>query len=276
MTAASSNILIPCLTYHRLHEGGGPAEGFLRAFSIEVTRFREHLEALHQAGYVAVPLSDYFVWQQGSQPPPRPIFLTFDDGWASNLLLAQPELRRLSMPWTLFLTADRQAAAFREGGKLDRALTDDEMAALVAEGVSIQSHGLTHRPFTELTESELCRELFESRARIEALTGQPVEWLASPYGLADRRVETAARQAGYRGLASGLTGANRLLETKLIPLRRLGVRPDWRAEELLAALSPGALARAARSGDFKRRVRLILGHRLSSRLRAALRGRTAC
>jgi peptidoglycan/xylan/chitin deacetylase (PgdA/CDA1 family) len=269
-------IFIPCLVYHRLHQGAGPLNPGLRAFSLEVSLFRSHMEALQSAGYRAASLADFVSWKKGAgRPPAKPLLITFDDGWASNLSLALPVMKQLHFPCTIFVVADRGVEVFNEGGDLDRALTDEEVAQLADEGVSIQSHGLTHRPFTEMHQDELNLELRESRRRLEALTGKPVEWLAAPFGLANRTVEAAARAAGYIGFDQGLTGANSL-STDLFSLRRLGVRPSWSADDLLGKLTPDNLRRAALTENFKRRIRLSLGQRNSARLRSFIRGKTAC
>jgi len=277
MAKKTSNPLLPCLVYHRLHRGAGPEDPYLRAFSIEAERFREQMEGLCKAGFVAGSLTDFSAWQEGKCPPPeKPLLLTFDDGWASNFTLAWPELRRLGMACTIFVVADRQAEIFGEGADLDRPLRDEEMLVLAAEGACIQSHGLTHRPLTELSDEDLSREIVESRHRLERLLKEPIEWLAAPYGLSDKRVEHFVRRAGYRGFVPGLIGANRLARGLPMSLRRLGVRPCWSSEELISKVSSWSLFRAALAGNLKRRLRIALGHKWSSRLRGIIRGRPAC
>jgi peptidoglycan/xylan/chitin deacetylase (PgdA/CDA1 family) len=269
-------IFIPCLVYHRLHQGAGPLNPGLQAFSLEVSLFRSHMEALQNAGYSAAALADFVAWKKGAgRPPAKPIVITFDDGWASNLSIAWPVMKQLHFPCTIFVVADRGVEVFNEGGNLDRPLTDEEVAQLADEGVSIQSHGLTHRPFTEMPRDTLDLELRESRRRLEALTGKPVAWLAAPFGLANHAAEIAARKAGYLGFDQGLTGANSL-STDLFSLRRLGVRPSWSAEDLLQKLTPETLKRAALIENLKRRIRLLLGQRNSARLRSFIRGKTTC
>ncbi len=269
----NSALLVPVLAYHRLHVGGGPADPSLKAFSMEAGRFREHMEALLSAGYETGSLSDFLAWREGRQPAPeKPILLTFDDGWESNYRWARPALGGLGMKWTIFVVGDPQAGVFQEGDTLDGPLTKEEIRQLAEEGVGLESHGMSHRPMTEIPAEELRRELTESRWRLAALTGGAVEWLAAPYGLADRRVEKAAREAGYRGFFPGGVGASRLGEEPL-RLRRIGPPPHWPAEELLERLTPQWLKRTAFRGNIQRRIRLTLGHARSTRLRAFTRGR---
>jgi peptidoglycan/xylan/chitin deacetylase (PgdA/CDA1 family) len=265
-------LTIPCLVYHRLHRGAGPEDRLFRAFSISLESFQDHLTALQNEGYQAVPLNDFPAWQKGaSSPPARPIFITFDDGWESNVL-AWRELRGRGMTCDIFVTADREAPVFKEGKGIDRPLSEEEIRQLAAEGVGTQSHGWSHRPFTELPEENLQKELFESKKGLEKLAGQPVNWLAAPYGLSNRRVEAAARQAGYQGFAQGLAGLNTLRQNPFC-LKRIGVSASWSGEELLARLTLNGIKGLAKRKNYERRVRIFLGQKWSARLRALKQGR---
>ncbi|MBU2548901.1 MAG: polysaccharide deacetylase family protein, partial [Proteobacteria bacterium] len=65
-------------------------------------------------------------------------------------------------------------------------------------GWEIGSHTRSHANLIRLGDAELVEELAGSKMAIEANLGGEVTALAYPYGLADDRVRTAARTAGYR------------------------------------------------------------------------------
>ncbi|MEK7249381.1 MAG: polysaccharide deacetylase family protein, partial [Bacteroidota bacterium] len=66
-----------------------------------------------------------------------------------------------------------------------------------ASGNEIGSHGFSHRSMPLLSDDDLSEELMRSKKVAEELLGQPVQYLAYPYGEVDERVKAVARQAGY-------------------------------------------------------------------------------
>jgi peptidoglycan/xylan/chitin deacetylase (PgdA/CDA1 family) len=176
------------------------------------------------------------------------------------------------MTCDIFVTADRESQIFKEGQGIDHPLTEEEIRQLAAEGVGVQSHGLSHRPFTELRKEILLQDLSESKKRMEKITDKPVTWLAAPYGLSNRRVEAAARQAGYLGFAQGIAGLNTLQQIPFC-LKRIGVSAAWSGEELLGRLTPAGVSGLARRKNLERRMRIFLGQKWSARLRALKQGR---
>src|SRR5205823_5130982 len=71
------------------------------------------------------------------------------------------------------------------------------LRALAERGVEIGSHAASHRRLSRLPDTELARELRDSKRRIEAEIGRPCRLLSYPYGEADDRCRAAAREAGY-------------------------------------------------------------------------------
>jgi peptidoglycan/xylan/chitin deacetylase (PgdA/CDA1 family) len=277
MAQASINkdLIVPCINYHRIHPGAGPEDPRLRAFSMDLAGFCEHMEALCQAGYTTAYLGDFIAWQKGLQPPPaKPIIVTFDDGWASNYHHVWPAMQRMGLAWNIFVVPNAQACVFAEGDELDAALTAEQIRELAAAGVGIQSHGMTHRPFTETPARELREELLTSRKLLTDITGKPVEWLASPYGLSKRWVEKIVQETGYLGYACGLVGASKLSDNPLL-LRRIGPPPHWSGQDLLHRLTPEMLRRSTIRGNMQRKLRLVLGHKWSTRVRGLTKGKIA-
>ncbi len=93
------------------------------------------------------------------------------------------------------------AGASAEGRPTHRALDADEIVRLAAGGlVEIGSHTMTHPVLARLDPAGQRAELQESKARLEAILGQPVTSLAYPFGSpADYGPETlaAARDSGF-------------------------------------------------------------------------------
>jgi peptidoglycan/xylan/chitin deacetylase (PgdA/CDA1 family) len=117
------------------------------------------------------------------------IQITFDDGNASDIDHALPQLRRRSLTATFFIVAGRlgEAGFLDEGG----------LRALAASGMGIGCHGMRHRPWRGLDERGLWEELVDARRVLEEAVGRPVTEAACPFGSYDRRVLRFLRRHGY-------------------------------------------------------------------------------
>ena len=94
-----SNSTALILMYHRV------AEAHADPFSLAVSRchFAEHLEIL-QAHAHPMRMPGLLAALAAGTMPPRPVVLTFDDGYADNLHQALPLLERFGVPATVFVS----------------------------------------------------------------------------------------------------------------------------------------------------------------------------
>jgi len=84
-----------------------------------------------------------------------------------------------------------------ERTKMGRAMTGDEVQALVADGlVTIGAHTATHPVLVGMEAAACQREISESKLACEALTGAPVSGFAYPYGDFDAGTREAVKAAG--------------------------------------------------------------------------------
>ena len=129
------------------------------------------------------------------------IVVTFDDGNASDHTLALPELVARGLQATFFVVADRiDRPAFLSAGAIHE---------LLDAGMAVQSHGKRHRVWRHLDRESLNEELVSARATIEDVIARPVDEVAIPFCLYDRRVLAALRDADYRHVYSCDRGAAR-------------------------------------------------------------------
>lgn len=67
-------------------------------------RFREHLLTFKNAGYECITLYQLLGFWEGKEDlPEKPLLITMDDGYTSNLTIAAPILEELSMSATVFV-----------------------------------------------------------------------------------------------------------------------------------------------------------------------------
>jgi peptidoglycan/xylan/chitin deacetylase (PgdA/CDA1 family) len=197
---ATSTVLL----YHALDSIGEPYQAEDAAdhgLAVEVKSFREQLNSLAEMGLPVVPLANLLDGDLAC-PGNGQVVLTFDDGHKSNWSLALPEL----------LDAGAVATFYVIAGKVDTHadyMTSPQLRELLAHGMSVGSHTMTH-PFLPLLDREgVRRELNDSKRRLEDVLGAPVLDLALPGGHGNRTVFDAARECGYRSVATCKVGVFR-------------------------------------------------------------------
>ena len=89
---------VPILLYHRL----GPSAG---AYSVTPADFAAQMQRLHSLGFEAISLDQYVRFVQGKPVdlPPRPVLITFDDGFLSSFEVADPILARYGWNAAVFV-----------------------------------------------------------------------------------------------------------------------------------------------------------------------------
>ena len=89
---------LPVLMYH--HFTDEPELGTM----VSSGRFREQMAALQEAGFQTVTLPQVREYVYSGAPlPEKPVLITMDDGYASNLTIAAPVLEELGFCATVFM-----------------------------------------------------------------------------------------------------------------------------------------------------------------------------
>ena len=198
--------------------------------------FEEQMALLGEYGYVPVSLDavrDHYLY--GAELPARAALITFDDGYRDNLENALPVLRRHGYPAVVFVPIgfldDGRPLPHEEPLRLlgvrNETLGWDELREFEAGGVRIESHGIGHRPLSELDPAEATREIALSKLRLEERLGREVDAFAFVKGSqADYRPEHASlvQQAGYKLAFTSVSGANGP-ESDRFRLRRYNIEP---------------------------------------------------
>ena len=128
--------------------------------------FAEQMALLDELGYVPVSIEavrDYYLL--GTPLPPGAVLITFDDGYRDNLENAVPILQQHGYPAVVFVpvafsttTAPPHEEPLRLLGVENATVDWDELAALEASGIRIESHGIGHRPLSDLDPAEATRD----------------------------------------------------------------------------------------------------------------------
>ncbi|MEV5510038.1 polysaccharide deacetylase family protein [Streptomyces orinoci] len=238
---------LPILMYHAV--AYAPARA-AHGLSVSPDAFAEQMAVLAGLGFTSLTAGELAAaWRTGRPLPPRPVLITFDDGYEGVHRHALPVLAEHGLRATLFVTSGWLRGEHAAGGALDLMLDWDQVRELAAAGTEIGGHSHTHPQLDQLADEELAFEVRHCRDILAQELGRPPVSFAYPYGYSSRRVRRAVREGGYRvSLAVG----NALAAPGQGPygLRRVTVRRRTTAadfERLLRGRAVGRLFAADRA-----------------------------
>ncbi len=184
---------VPILEYHVL--GQAPEVAPYPELYVGRTDFSKQMDWLEEQGYEAVTLEQVEeAWYDGGTLPPKPIVLSFDDGYRPQFTFALPELRKHGWAGVLNLKA--------EGSDL----YESNVKAMIGAGWELAAHTIHHLDLTELGPEELTEEVAGSRAILRREYGVPVKNFCYPAGRFDETVVAAVEEAGYVGATTEISG----------------------------------------------------------------------
>lgn len=200
---------VPILMYHVIGPAAG-AEDYPGLF-LDTSDFRDQVEWLAENGYTAVTLVQVQdAWYDGATLPPKPVVLSFDDGYLGQYLYAMPILEEQGWGGQLNLKAEGSDLSSKQVKKMYQA------------GWEIASHTITHPDLTTLDPETLEQELVGSKEMLEKDLGIEIVNFCYPAGQYNAEVADAVEAAGYRGA----TTVNPGLGEKSMPYELNRVRID--------------------------------------------------
>src|SRR5262249_43797991 len=153
-----------------------------------------------------------FATIRSSQPRPKRVFLTFDDGFADVFEHALSILREHRFRSIQFLVADllgkssqwQESSGEVPGPLMDKAQVKDWLGA----GQEIGSHTSTHPRLTHLSLSDARDEISGSKKKLEDTFGIAVEHFCYPYGDWNPAVRDIVADVGYKSACITKFGVN--------------------------------------------------------------------
>jgi peptidoglycan/xylan/chitin deacetylase (PgdA/CDA1 family) len=166
--------------------------------TVSPARFRQQMDWLRLRGLRGVCVAD-LLGARARGGGAGLVGLTFDDGYADFMHYALPVLTRYGFTATVFALAARLGGTntWDPAGPRKPLMTARQVRQAAEAGMEIGSHGLRHISLPSASRAALTAELENSRAVLQAASGQPVAGFCYPYGDTDQRVVDAVRTAGY-------------------------------------------------------------------------------
>ncbi len=145
-------------------------------------------------GYTFVPIDSVFNAH-------RFVCLTFDDGYRDNYTTALPILKRLGIPFAIYISTNfidnKQPMWWYPDQQLGLSL--EELRILDREPLCIiGAHTLSHPRLDTLTVIEQQKEIVESKVILEQWLGHPIQHFSYPHGAYNDDTLSIVKSAGFR------------------------------------------------------------------------------
>jgi peptidoglycan/xylan/chitin deacetylase (PgdA/CDA1 family) len=187
---------VPVLMYHEVappDQVETLSQRIYRGYVMTTDVFDRQMRYLAENGYSTLTPEELVVGfynRSFASLPAKAVFITFDDGFAGNYLHALPILRRYNFTATVFVIVNGVTTPYM--------MTWNQLEAMTAAGISIQSHLMNHVAMAELTRQEAFQELLESRRTLMEQLGTTVSVLSLPNGSYHKDYASCASEAGYK------------------------------------------------------------------------------
>jgi peptidoglycan/xylan/chitin deacetylase (PgdA/CDA1 family) len=199
--------------------------------------FERQLQWFQRHGWRSFTVSELL--EAGDRLPDRAFAITFDDGYADNLLQALPLLDKYNCKATLYLVVDRfgrdwsvARKAHHDEGELEKEakLSEEQVKMLLESGcIELGSHSMTHANFLNLSADEAFQELQASKTSLEARFGVDIKSFAFPFGLYTQEQVALVDLAGYQSAVTTAEGIESLQSAKRLELKRIKIsgKDNW-------------------------------------------------
>ena len=230
---------VPILVYHKVNPDPGVGGYGLR---VSPRSFEKQMAYLFRSGYSAISLTDLADhFDRGKPLPPRPVIITFDDGYLDNYTYAYPILKKYGLTATIFVVAGTVGGInefdYNEGRQPKNKMAGwKELKEMADGGITIGGHTLRHPHLAGLTHEEARFEISEGRKILEAGLNRPVEVFCYPYGNFEPDIVGMVREMGFRAAVTTEQGLGRYQEGAFT-LKRIRVRGDYSYSRFLQELT---------------------------------------
>jgi peptidoglycan/xylan/chitin deacetylase (PgdA/CDA1 family) len=254
-TRSSASFDLPILMYH--HITVDPQGLASSAFTITRDRLRSQLDYLRARGFSTITFEQLLDAIDGKRAlPPKPVLLTFDDGYMSFAEHAVPELVERDMTATVFIVVNAIGGVNEWDSDLKRPLVplmdEKAIAGVIAAGMQVGVHGLGHDDLRCLDDTRVLEDVARARDEVIRRFGLHPVAFCYPFGRYERRLMPLLAQAGYRAAAS-IFSEQRTVTEEPFAMRRIYIHQRDGPVRFALKLAPLYLrwvaARQRRLGD---------------------------
>ena len=137
------------------------------------------------------------------------VCLTFDDGYRDNYTLAYPMLKRLQVPFAVYVSTGFVDNHFPmwwyPGDQLG--MSADELKELAEDPLcTIGAHTVSHPKLDTLSYEEQYKEISNSKQNLEQMLGHPIQHFSFPHGTHNADALTICQKLGFKTVVQSWGG----------------------------------------------------------------------
>jgi peptidoglycan/xylan/chitin deacetylase (PgdA/CDA1 family) len=194
-----AQVRVPILEYHYIRVNPDRRDRIGFNLSVTPDDFAAQMDWLKASGFHPVDLNELRAYLHDKQAlPPRPVVLTFDDGYRDFYSTAFPILQAHGF----------KAVSYVVPGFLDRPnyMSRGDVVTIDRAGMEIAAHTMNHVDLTRANGPQLVQQVDGSRTALEQLIGHPVLDFCYPSGMFNPTVVASIQQAGFESATTEQPG----------------------------------------------------------------------
>jgi len=150
--------------------------------TVSTAQLKEQFQYLLNGGYSIISMGQLINYTSHKVAlPPRPVLLTFDDGYRNNLWQLYPLLQLFQLPATIFLIGQKTMHA-TEVGEAGEYLTAEDIQTMDKGLVSFGIHSYSHESYASLSLEKVSGDIDYCQFLFDKLGITVLPCLAYPYG----------------------------------------------------------------------------------------------
>jgi poly-beta-1,6-N-acetyl-D-glucosamine N-deacetylase len=163
-------------------------------FDVTPEEFEQHLKLIKEKGLTPISMDQLVIHLRTGAPlPPKPILLTFDDGYLGHYTHVYPLLKKYNYPG---LFAIYTAKVGKQLGR--SSLNWDQLRQMSKDPlITISSHSVNHKPMAGMPADELVLETQVAKRILETELKVPIRYFTYPIGKYDQAAVDGVQAAGY-------------------------------------------------------------------------------
>lgn len=185
-------VRVPILTYHYIGNNPNPEDKTRDALQVTPDRFEEQMNYLSTNGYTPISLDTLHAALKGGSLPPKPVVLTFDDGYIDFYFNAFLILKKYNFVAISFIPTGLVGKGYYMSWDQIKEIDSTNL-------IAFEAHSVNHINLVSIPNDQLNYQIGESKKVLEQQLGKSVNFFAYPYGLSDETTWKAVENAGFLG-----------------------------------------------------------------------------